>query len=102
MHKPNSEQQVDTPETVFYSAWEPSSGTLEEVTFEVNRTREVTRHQFHPMAFAKTLVDPPVLLAAVQMAKSANRVNLRWQTKDLDRVEVEIDDDPGRNTDVVG
>jgi PKD repeat protein len=79
---------------VSYVAWEPSSGTLGDLTFEVGRTRQIKRDRFQTIVAHDRFAEVPVFLADIQAAKHGNPLNLRWDTKDLSSVAVKIDDDP--------
>jgi hypothetical protein len=83
LQQKQSAQQGQAPETASYIAWEPSSGTLDTVTFEVGTTSQIKGAQFHAIEFTETFVNSPVLLADVQMAKGGDLLNIRWADKDV-------------------
>jgi hypothetical protein len=58
--------QDDANETISYIAWEPSSGTFDGLAFEVKRTIEVKREQFHTLPFRAAFADTPIFLADIQ------------------------------------
>jgi hypothetical protein len=90
LQQKQSNQQGPTAETASYIAWEPSSGTLDNVTFEVGTTSQVTSAQFHAIEFTETFVNPPVLLADVQMARGGDLLDVRWTQKDIRGTAVNI------------
>jgi hypothetical protein len=52
-------------QTISYVAWEPSMGTFDGLTFEVNKTPSVTRGQFSTLIFEEIFADGPVFLADI-------------------------------------
>jgi PKD repeat protein len=92
LHKPDPSQPANTPETISFIAWEPSSGTMDGLTFEVNRTRQIAPGQLHAIAFTETFAEPPVLLAAIQTVRSGHSAILRWLNKGTDQTEVIIEE----------
>jgi len=107
LQKPNLSQLATPSETISYIAWEPSSGTMGDLTFEVNRTPQVAPGELHAIAFTEPFAAPPVSLAAMQMVRRDHPASLRWLRKALDRAEVTIDNPTSdgktaRNTGVVG
>ena len=84
-------------QTISYIAWEPSSGMLGGLTFEVNSTDDVVRHDFHTILFDQPFVSIPVFLADMQTTDGGNTANLRWKNKDLYGVSVQIDEEQSKN-----
>jgi hypothetical protein len=83
--------QEGAQETMAYIAWEPSSGRVDDLTFEVRRTVEARRDQFHALAFVELFADPPVFLADIQASGGSTPLNLRWDGKDLESVSIKLD-----------
>jgi PKD repeat protein len=79
-------------ETMAYIAWEPSSGRVDDLAFEVRRTIEARRDQFRALPFLEVFADPPAFLADIQATGGSTPLNLRWDGKDLEGVNVKIDD----------
>jgi photosystem II stability/assembly factor-like uncharacterized protein len=100
--------QGHTTESIAYIAWEPSSGTLDDLTFEIGRTPDKVQHNFHPIVFDETFLNIPVFLADMQTTDGGDTANLRYQNKDLDGVDVQIDEEQSSDvetfhtTEVVG
>ena len=84
-------------QTISYIAWEPSSGMLGGLTFEVNSTDDVVRHDFHTILFDQPFVSIPLFLADMQTTDGGNTANLRWKNKDLYGVSVQIDEEQSKN-----
>jgi hypothetical protein len=85
--------RVHAGETVDYIAWEPSSGTVEGLTFEIDRTDDVVIHGFHTIRFKETGEDIPLFLADMQTTDGGNTANLRWQNKDPFGVAIQVDEE---------
>jgi hypothetical protein len=97
-----------TSETVSYIAWEPSSGTLEGLSFEVNKTDNIVQDHFHNILFSQTFINIPSFLADIQTFNGNDAANLRWENKGPSGVDVKIteeqsaDDETYHGTEVVG
>jgi PKD repeat protein len=91
------EQQRNTPttaqETVSYLAWEPSMGTVDEIQFEVDRTREVVQNQFQSILYLSKFSTVPVFLAEMQTFNGAEPSNVRWRNKKRTEVEVRVSEE---------
>jgi hypothetical protein len=81
-------------DTIAYIAWEPSSGTIAGLSFQVGRSLAVRRDQFSTLAFDEVFSGAPIFLADIQAARGGNPLNLRWGSKDLAGIEVKIDEGP--------
>ncbi len=84
-------------ETISYIAWEPSTGTVDDVVFEVDRTAKAVTHQPHRIAFQKTHMDVPVFLADMQTMNGGDTANLRWESKDIYSVDVHINEEHSKD-----
>ena len=101
---------LDGLQTFSYVAWEPSSGSLDGLVFEVETTRTMTREQFQTIPYHQTFTTAPVFLAEIQSSRGGNPINVRWDQKDLESIDMKIDDVPDldaegaetQDTDVVG
>jgi len=106
------EQQASSPqhttETVSYIAWELSSGTLEGLSFVVNKTNNMVKHSFYKIVFNDVFINIPSFLADLQTFNGADTANLRWKNKGRSGVDVKIteeqsaDDETNHTTEVVG
>ncbi|HXH12479.1 MAG TPA: LamG-like jellyroll fold domain-containing protein [Alphaproteobacteria bacterium] len=83
---------LDALQTISYLAWEPSKGALDDLAFEVNRTRDVTRWRFSTLTFTEPYADAPVFLADIQSSQGGSPINVRWEQKDLVGIDLKIDD----------
>jgi PKD repeat protein len=80
------------PQAVSYIAWEPSTGTLDGLAYEVSRTGRVKRSQFSTITFKEPFLAAPIFLADFQATAGGNPLNLRWNRKGLEEVDVKIDE----------
>lgn len=73
MQEQESNDQTHVVETVSYIAWEPSAGTINGLTFEVNTTGDV----------------------------STDTTTLRWRNKDPIGVEIKVEEEKSRDSETV-
>jgi PKD repeat protein len=83
---------LDALQTVSYIAWAPSMGTLDGLVFEVNTTRVMTRGQFQTIPSHQIFATAPVFLADIQSSRGSGPINVRWDQKALDGIDVKVDD----------
>jgi len=106
------EQERNAPdhatETISYVAWEPSSGNLNGLTFEVSKSEDVVNDEWHSLFFDQPFVTIPLFIADMQTTDGFDTANLRWQNRDFSGVDVRVaeeqsDDAETRHvTEVVG
>jgi hypothetical protein len=89
--------QVHATETISYIAWGPSSGSIDGLTFEVNKTQDVMRHKFKTISFDETFMNIPVFLADMQTIDGTDTANLRWENKDFYGVDVKVEEEQSRD-----
>jgi hypothetical protein len=91
-------QQTHATETVSYVAWEPSSGSVSGLTFEVGKTQTVMQHQFRTIPFIEAFADAPVFIADMQTTNGGDPVSLRWDNKDRSGVDVKVEEEESRDS----
>jgi hypothetical protein len=95
-------------ETINYIAWEPSSGNVGDLQFDVGNTADTVTQSFYNINFKQTFLNDPVFLADVQTADGMDTADVRWQNKNEGSVEIQIDEEQSRDsetdhtTEVVG
>jgi hypothetical protein len=95
-------------ETVDYIAWQPSKGSLNGYTFEVDKTANKVKDSFFMIEFEQPFRSAPFFLADMQTTDGKDTANVRWQNKSNLSVEVQIDEEQSKNsetghtTEVVG
>ena len=68
--------------------------------FEVNRTGDVVTDQPYSLVFQKPFNDVPVFLADMQTADGSDTANLRWDYKDLYRVDVWVAEEQSKDSEM--
>ena len=108
MQEQESNSQSHATETISYIAWEPSSGTVGDLTFEVEKTDDMIKHDWQPIVYNETFMNPPVFFADMQTTDGGDTANLRWQNKDFYGIDIKIGEEQSRDsetnhtTEVVG
>ena len=88
-------------ETIGYIAWEPSVGTIDGLTFEINKTGDSVTHNFYTIQFSQNFMNTPLFIADMQTGDSMNAANVRWQNKDAYAVEVQIDEEQSKDNEIM-
>ena len=84
-------------ETVSYIAWEPSSGTINGLRFEVDKTANMVDNSFQTLGFAQPFTQEPLFLAGQQTADGMDTANVRWTNKNANTVDVLVSEEQSRN-----
>lgn len=87
-------------ETIAYIAWQPSSGTVEGLDFQVGRTANMVTDKFYPLAYPKATVELPVFLADMQTTNGNDTANLRWRNKTQSSVEVKVAEEQSKDSEI--
>ncbi|MDY6837583.1 MAG: pre-peptidase C-terminal domain-containing protein [Thermodesulfobacteriota bacterium] len=98
MQEQQLNQREHAHETISYIAWEPSSGTIDGVAFEVNRTANKVRHNWHTIALGETYGKVPVFVADMQTTNGGDPANVRWNNKDAYGVDVKITEEQSKDS----
>lgn len=64
-------------EVISYITWKPSSGTVDGIAFEANRTPDAVKHNPCTIQYQQLLAEMPVFLAARQTQDGGDTANLR-------------------------
>jgi len=108
LREQEANQQVHGTETIDYIAWEPSSGEIDGLRFEVGRTKDKVTHRSFTIGFESPFELPPVFLADIQSTDNQDTANLRWKNKSTGAIEIWVDEEQSANwetwhgTEVVG
>jgi hypothetical protein len=100
--------QSHVTETISYIAWQPSSGTVDGLTFEVTTTSDMVTDNLSTIVYHETFLSLPVFIGDMQTTDGGDTANVRWQNQDLYAVDVRIaeeqssDSEIGHTTEVVG
>jgi Bacterial TSP3 repeat len=100
MQEQERNSQIHITETISYIAWEPSSGTVGNLTFEVNKTDDVITHNLQTIVYNETFMATPVFLADMQTTDGNDTANLRRQNKDLYGIDIKITEEQSRDSEI--
>ena len=100
MQEQEGNSQIHTIETISYIAWEPSSGTVGGLTFEVDKTDDVITHNLQTIVYNETFMATPVFLADMQTTDGGDTANLRWQNKDFYGIDIKITEEQSRDSEI--
>ena len=87
-------------EVIFYLAWEPSAGRIDDFAFQVGQTSDEVTHKLHTIGFNSIFEQAPVFLCDMQTTDGGNTANLRWQNKDAIAVDVLVDEEQSKDAEV--
>jgi hypothetical protein len=82
--------QKHATETICYIAWEPSSGTVEGLPFEVSRTSNVVPQTDQRVSFHQTFKTPPAFIAGIETTNGRDTASARCRNLDLYQADVQI------------
>ncbi|MDL2121713.1 MAG: H-type lectin domain-containing protein [Deltaproteobacteria bacterium] len=100
MQEQEGNSQIHTTETISYIAWEPSSGTVDNLTFEVDKTDDVITHNLQTIVYNETFIATPVFLADMQTTDGGDTANLCWQNKDFYEIDIKITEEQSRDSEI--
>jgi hypothetical protein len=100
MQEQESNPKSHLTETINYIAWEPCTVNVGNFTFEVGTTGDIVKHGFHSIQFDQSFMSSPVFMADMQTADGSNTANVRWQNKNTQTVEVQIDEEQSSDTEI--
>jgi len=100
MQEQELNRQIHTIETISYIAWEPSSGTVGNLTFEVDKTDDMITHNLQTIVYNETFMATPVFLADMQTTDGWDTANLRQQNKDLYGIDINITEEQSRDSEI--
>lgn len=100
MQEEEDKDQNHCSELVHYIAWEPSSGVIDGLNFEVVRTKDSITDNFTSLGFQQSFTDSPVFLGDMQTCDGSNPANLRINNKSNFSIEVQVDEEQSKNSEV--
>ena len=101
MQEQELNRQIHTTETISYIAWEPSSGTVGDLTFEINKTDDVITHNLQTIVYNENFLTSPVFLADMQTTDGRDTANLRRQNKDSCGIDIKITEEQSRDSEII-
>ncbi len=84
--------KIHATEEVAYIAWEPSSGIVNSVAFEINIKLGASR-RIQKISFNQTFINSPVFISDMQTGNGSDPANVRWENKDAQGVYVKISEE---------
>ena len=84
-------------EEVAYIAWEPSSGIVNSVAFEIN-IKSGINERIQEISFNQTFINSPVFISDIQTGNGLDSANVRWEKKDAQGVYVKICEEQSRDS----
>lgn len=87
-------------ETIAYIAWEPSTGALDGLHYEIGTTGTVVAEAFYTLEFKSQHEEAPALLADMQSFTGSNTANIRFQSKSATSVQMQIDEEQSLDDEV--
>ena len=82
--------QKHATETVCYIAWEPSSGTVEGLPFEVGLVNNVVPQTDQRVSFRQPFTTPPAFIAGIETTNGLDTASARCRGRDLYQADVQI------------
>ena len=98
MQEEEANARVHATETIAYIAWQPSSGTVEGLDFQVGNTANVVTDKFYTLAYPKATTTLPMFLADMQTTNGGDTANLRWQNKSQSSVQVKVAEEQSKGS----
>jgi hypothetical protein len=93
-------QATEATETIDYIAWEPSSGTVDGLTFEVKTTPEPVTDNLSTLRWLEHFLAVPMFLAAMQTASNWEPTMLRVDDKDPVEVHMQLEAEAAVNAEL--
>ncbi|MBC2717812.1 MAG: DNRLRE domain-containing protein [Desulfobacteraceae bacterium] len=87
-------------ETISYIAWEPSSGMVNGMNYIVDSTFNEVTHNLYSVPFYPSFTSAPIFVADMQTRDGGDTANVRWQNKTVDGIEVLIDEEQSKDSEV--
>lgn len=88
-------------ETVGYIAWEPGTGSLGSMQYEVGKTQNVVTDIWHQIDFQTEFAASPFFFAVMQSYDSSENSTIRYQYPAPTDVQVSIEEEASKDTETV-
>ena len=88
MREQEANKQQHLAEQIDYIAWEPSSGLIDGLRYEVGRTGNKVTHQTYRLGNQSLFEQTPLFLADMQTTNGGDTASLRW--RDLNALTVDL------------
>jgi len=87
-------------ETIGYIAWEPGSGMISELPFEVGLTGNSVKKNWFDLSFQSELIDLPFFFAAMQTNEGNNTAVLRYQSISNASALIKVEEEQSKDEEV--
>jgi hypothetical protein len=101
MQEQEANEPVHAAESITYIAWEPGTGEIDGISFQIGRTDDTVTHEFQTIELPNLTGSEPVFLADMQTADGDDPANIRWRNKTLNAVEVQIDEEQSSTNETI-
>ena len=88
-----ADRSAPRAEAIAYIAWEPTSGMLNGVVYEIATSGKVVTHTFLPLTFATNSGQTPAFIADMQSFNGTDTAGIRWQKKTVASIQVQVDEE---------
>lgn len=93
-------KQNHSQEQIAYIAWEPGSGKIGGVKYEVARTKKVVTEKWHQIEFESQSSSAPYFLATMQSLKENDTASLRYKSLSGQGVKVRIEEEQSKDDEI--
>jgi len=100
MQQLSNSPQNQATETIDYIAWEPSSGTMDGLIFEVKTTPDSVTDNLYTLSLMEHFLAIPMFLAAMQTTNNWEPTILRLDDKDPVEVHIQLEEEATVNADL--
>jgi parallel beta-helix repeat protein len=84
-----------------FIAWEPSSGVVNGLRYEVQRTADSVRHVQHDIVFKNVHTNTPGFLASMQTSDGSDTANLRWMDASAFGIGVSVSEEQSKDSEII-
>lgn len=100
MQEQESNQKKHLKETISYISWEPSAGLFKGLKYEVGKTADAVRHNFHSIQFQQGFDTQPIFLADIQTGDGMDTANIRQKDLNASIAEIKINEEQSKNEEI--
>jgi PKD repeat protein len=98
MQEQDANVQSHNVETIHYIAWEPGSGIVNGLNFEVATSGDAITHQFEWITFGEPFMEEPRFLADMQTTDGGDASAVRWYDVNPYGIKVKIEEEQSKDS----
>jgi len=87
-------------ETVGYVAWQPGTGNIGSLQYQVAPTAKKATNVWYPITFGKAFVEPPLVLADMQTTSNTDTCSLRTQSVVATGFTVKVEEEQSKDSEI--